>query len=122
MLRFQGLLAYKKGFALAMKIFDISKSFPKEETYSRTYQFRRSSTSVCTNIAESYRKRLYPKYFLSKLSDCDTENSETQTWIEFAYACNFILENQFNELITESLEVGKLINYKILNPNKFGLS
>ncbi|WP_290697315.1 four helix bundle protein [Lacinutrix sp.] len=122
MLRYQDLLAYKKAFALAMSIFNISKTFLKEETYSLTNQVRRSSRSVCANMAESYRKRIYPKHFLSKLSDCDAENSKTQTWIEFAYACKYISEIQFQELTKESIEVGKLINYMMLNPKKFGSS
>ena len=118
---YQDLLAYKKGFEVAMEIFEVSKSFPKEETYSLTDQIRRSSRSVCANIAESYRKRVYPKHFHSKLTDCDAENSETQTWLEFAYACKYINENIFNELTEKNKEVGKLINYMLLNPAKFGL-
>ncbi|WP_225036194.1 four helix bundle protein [Winogradskyella sp. SM1960] len=119
-MKFQDLLAYKKGFDLAMKILDVSKSFPKEETYSLTDQIRRSSRSVCANMAEAYRKRLYPKHFISKLTDCDAENSETQTWLEFALACDYISQEQFNELTDQSLEIGKLINYMIRNPEKFG--
>ncbi|MFT4612467.1 MAG: four helix bundle protein [Glaciecola sp.] len=122
MLRCQELLAYKKGFTLAMKIFEISKSFPKDKTYSLTDQIRRSTRSICANMTESYRERLYPTHLLSKLSDYDAENSETQTWIEFAYACNYISENQFNELNDGSLEVGRLINYMILNSKTFGSS
>ncbi|MBF8149695.1 four helix bundle protein [Winogradskyella sp. F6397] len=119
-MKFQDLLAYKKGFDLGMKILDVSKSFPKEETYSLTDQIRRSSRSVCANMAEAYRKRLYPKHFISKLTDCDAENSETQTWLEFALACDYISQEQFNELTDQSLEIGKLINYMIRNPEKFG--
>ncbi len=74
---FRKLLAYQKGFELAMSIFEISKLFPKEEKYSLTDQIRRSSRSVCANIAEAYRKRPYPKHFKSKLTDSDAENSET---------------------------------------------
>jgi four helix bundle protein len=74
---FRSLLAYKKGFELAMDIFESTKSFPKEETYSLTDQIRRSSRSVCINISEGYRKRRYSKHFISKLSDADAENSET---------------------------------------------
>ncbi|WP_179349750.1 four helix bundle protein [Winogradskyella pacifica] len=119
-MKFQDLLAYKKGFDLAMKILSVSKSFPKEETYSLTDQIRRSSRSVCANMAEAYRKRLYPKHFISKLTDCDAENSETQTWLEFSLASNYISTEQFNELTEQSIEVGKLINYMIRNPEKFG--
>ncbi|MES2543265.1 MAG: four helix bundle protein [Bacteroidota bacterium] len=121
-MRFQDLLAYQKSFDLAMKIFRISKSFPKEETYSLTDQIRRSSRSVSANIAEAYRKRIYPKHFHSKLTDCDAENSETQVWLEFSLACKYIDEEIFNELIKESNEIGKLINFMILNPQKFGVT
>ena len=119
-MRFQELLAYRKSFNLAMQIFEITKSFPKEETYSLTDQIRRSSRSVSTNISEAYRKRLYPKHFVSKLTDSDAENSETQTWLEFSLRCNYITDDFFKELTEQSNEVGKLINYMIRNPNKFG--
>ncbi len=121
-MKFQDLLVYQKSFSLAMKIFEITKSFPKEEMYSLTDQIRRSSRSVPANIAEAYRKRVYPKHFHSKLTDSDAENSETQVWLEFALKCNYINENTHNELLNESNEVGKLINYMILNPQKFGVS
>ncbi|AUP77732.1 four helix bundle protein [Flavivirga eckloniae] len=119
-MRFQDLLAYRKSFNLAMEIFHLSKHFPKEETYSLTDQVRRSSRSVCANISEAYRKRLYPKHFTSKLTDSDAENSETQTWLEFSLHCEYISKETYNNLMTESSEVGKLINYMIQNPGKFG--
>lgn len=121
-MKFQDLLAYKKAFSLAMNIYKLSKSFPKEETYSLTDQIRRSSRSICANIAESYRKRDYPKHFHSKLTDSDAENSETQVWLEFAYHCEYISEEIYKQYLSESDEVGKLINYMILNPNKFGVN
>ncbi len=95
-MKFQNLLAYQKSFSLAMKIFNITKSFPKEEMYSLTDQIRRSSRSVPANIAEAYRKRDYPKHFYSKLTDSDAENSETQVWLEFALKCNYINDNTHN--------------------------
>lgn len=107
-------------FELAMKIFETSKKFPKEERYSLTDQIRRSSRSVCSNIAEAYRKRNYPNHFKSKLSDSDAENSETQSWLQFANACNYIEESEFSELVRKSEEVGKLLNYMINNPGKYG--
>ena len=116
---FRKLLAYKKGFKLAMEIFEISKSFPKEETYSLTDQIRRSSRSVCVNIAESYRKRIYPKHFISKLSDSNAENAETLSWLEFALACNYITIKDKKELEYKNIEVGKLISYMMNNPDKF---
>lgn len=120
-MRFQDLLAYQKSFALAMNIFKISKSFPKEETYSLTDQIRRCSRSVSANIAEAYRKREYPKHFHSKLTDCDAENSEIQVWLEFALNCEYINLENYNKFISDSEEVGKLIHYMILNPQKFGV-
>ena len=120
-MKFQDLLAYQKSFALAMKIFKISKLFPKEETYSLTDQIRRCSRSVAANIAEAYRKREYPKHFHSKLTDSDAENSEIQVWLEFALNCEYINEENYTKLLSESQEVGKLINYMILNPQKFGV-
>lgn len=118
---YQDLLAYKKGFEVAMEIFEATKSFPSEEKYSLTDQIRRSSRSVCVNLAEAYRKRIYPNHFISKLTDSDAENSETQTWLEFALACKYINEITFNDLSTKNKEVDKLINYMILNPTKFGV-
>lgn len=113
------MLAYQKCFDLAMKVFVISKSFPKEETYSLTDQIRRSSRSVCANISEAYRKRRYEKHFISKLTDADAENSETQVWLQFAFACDYISKSQIGPLIKQSEEVGKLIQYMIDNPGKF---
>jgi len=119
-MRVQDLIAYKKGFNLAMSIFKVSKEFPKEETYSLTDQIRRSSRSVCANLSEAYCKRRYQKHFISKLTDCDAENAETQTWLEFAFSCDYIQKQTFEELTNESIEISKLINFMILNPKKFG--
>lgn len=118
---FKKLLAYQKAFELSMEIFELSKSFPKEETYSLTDQIRRCSRSVCANISEAYRKRSYPKHFKSKLSDSDSENSETQVWIDFSKSCNYINTKQQQVLTYRSQEVGKLINFMISNPEKFGV-
>lgn len=118
---FKELLAYKKAFMLAMKIFQISKNFPKEERYSLTDQIRRSSRSVCASLAESYRKRDYVAHFKSKLTDADMENSETVVWLDFALSCEYTTKEMHSELVKESIEVGKLINYMILNPQKFGV-
>lgn len=118
-MRFQDLLAYKKSFILSMEIFEVSKKFPSEEKYSLTDQIRRSSRSVSANIAEASRKIRYQKHFISKLSDSDSENAETQSWSEYALACNYLTNEVFNELTNKSLEVGKLINFMINNPDKF---
>lgn len=119
-MRFQDLLAYKKGFIVAMEIFELTKNFPKEEIYSLTDQIRRSSRSVTITIAEAYRKREYPKYFHSKLTYADSENSETQGWLEYALACKYISQEIHDSILEKSKEVGKLINFMILNPGKFG--
>lgn len=87
-----------------------------------TDQTRRSSRSVCANIAEAYRKRRYPAHFVSKLTDSDGENSETNVWLEFAYECNYISKEVFLDLSGKTQEVGKLINFMINNPDKFGCS
>ena len=121
-MKFQDLLAYKKSFDLAMQIFEVSKNFPKEEIYSLTDQIRRSSRSITVNISEAYRKRMYKKHFLSKLTDSDAENSETQTWLEFSLSCKYRNKELFDKLKFKSEEVGKLINYMILHPNKFGVN
>ncbi|QDW27040.1 four helix bundle protein [Pedobacter sp. KBS0701] len=113
------LLAYQKGFKLSMAIFHISKRFPSGEKYSLTDQIRRCSRSVCANLAEAYRKRKYPNHFVSKLSDADTENGETQTWLEFALACSYISEAEFNMLNNQAEEVAKLLVYMMNNPEKF---
>ncbi len=95
---FRELLAYQKGFRLAMEIFNVSKSFPPDEKYSLTDQIRRSSRSVGANIAEAYRKRRYTNHFISKLTDSDAENSETNVWLEFAHTCEYISEEANNNL------------------------
>ena len=118
---FKTLLAYQKGFELAMEIFHLTKEFPKSEVFGLSSQMIRSSRAVCSAIAESYRKRQYEKHFKSKLSDADSENSETQLWLDFSVACNYISEKKRMELQSKSEEVGKLLNYMINNPDKFGL-
>lgn len=110
---------YKLAFELSMKIFEISKRFPKEETYSLTDQIRRSSRSICSCMAEAHRKRLYPAHFVSKVSDADMENAETQTWLQFALACRYIIQQEHNELLSLSEEVGNLLYHMIHNPEKY---
>jgi four helix bundle protein len=117
---FKDLLAYKKSFELAMEIFEVSKLFPKEEKFALTDQVRRSSRSVAANIAEAYRKRRYVNHFISKLTDSDAENSETSVWLAFALKCEYINVEKCNELDNKNIEVGKLINFMINNPDKFG--
>lgn len=110
---------YKLAFELAMKIYVLSKTFPKEERYSLTDQIRRSSRSVCVCLAESWRKRQYEAYFVSKVSDSDMENTETQTWLEFALACEYINQETMDKLLEQTNEVGRLLYHMINNPEKY---
>jgi len=103
------LIVYQKAFDAAMRIFEHSKTFPKEETYSLTDQVRRSSRSVCANIAEAWRKRRYEKAFISKLSDAEGEAAETQVWLEFAVACGYMPREASKTLYTIYEEVLKLL-------------
>jgi four helix bundle protein len=119
---FSDLLVYKKSFELAMNIFELSKSFPKDEMYSLTDQIRRSSRSTNICLVEAYRKRRYKAHFISKLSDSDMENSETKGWLKFAFECKYIAEEQYEKLTVQSDEVDKLLNHMINNPEKYGVA
>jgi four helix bundle protein len=97
----------------------MSKSFPKEEGYALTGQMRRSSRSVCQNLREAWAKRRYEAHFVSKLTECDGENSETDTCLDFAKDCHYINEQQHKELVTVCAEVGKMLGSMIGNPDTF---
>ena len=84
------LKVYQKAFSAAMQIFELSRKFPREETYSLTDQIRRSSRSVCANLSEAWRKRRYEAAFVAKLNDCEAEAAETQTWLDFAMECQYL--------------------------------
>ena len=116
---YKKLIDYQKAFSSAMKIFEISKKFPQEAMFGLTNQIRRSSRSVCSNMAEAYRKRRYEAHFISKLTGADTENTETQVWLDFVLACSYITPEEYHELYPYTEEVGKLISYMIDNPAKF---
>ena len=116
---FRSLAAYQKSFLLASSIFRMTKTFPKEERYSLTDQIRRSSRSVSANLAECYGRRRYPKHFVSKISDCVSENFETQSWLEFALDANYIDQATFDQYINASEEVGKILTFMEWNPDKF---
>jgi four helix bundle protein len=113
------LNVYKKAYSLAMKIFEISKSFPKEERYALTNQIRRSSRSVCLNLREAWSKRRYEAHFISKLTDCDGENSETNSSVDFAYNCGYISREEHKYLTDKTSEIGKMLGSMIKNPNSF---
>ena len=116
---FKDLVVYKKAFELAMDIFEMTKSFPKEEKYSLVDQIRRSSRSVCACIAESYRKRQYEAHFIAKISDADMENSETQVWLDFSLKCKYINLEKYKSLLSKASEVGRLLHHMIANPDKY---
>ena len=105
---------YKLAFEAAMEIFEISKKFPVEEKYSLTDKIRRSSRSVCSNLAEAFRKRKYPKAFVSKLSDSEGEGAETQVWLDFALRCQYI-DNPLHKTLFENYDhvIGKLVNMSL---------
>ena len=113
------LKVYQKAFELAMEIFSLSKTWPKEETYSLTDQIRRSSRSVCTNLQEAWAKRRYKAHFISKLTDADGENSETNTWVDFAFRCGYIQKAIHIDLSNKSEEVGKMLGSILKNPDSF---
>lgn len=114
-------LPFKNFFCLAIDIFEIFKSYPKEKTYSLTDQIRRCSLFVCSCLAEAYRKRRYAKHFISKLTDADRENPETSTCLDFAYHCKCINEDIYIDFTERCEGLGKLINKMINNPHKFGV-
>ena len=113
------LIVYKKAYSLSMRIFELSKSFPKEEQYALTNQIRRSSRSVCLNLREAWSKRRYEAHFVSKLTDCDGENSETDSSLNFARGCNYISHKEHELLTEQTLEIGKMLGSMINNPESF---
>ena len=113
------LTVYQKAFGTSMSIFDVSKQFPADERYSLTSQIRRSSRSVCLNLREAWAKRRYEAHFLSKLTDCDGENGETETSLDFALACGYISNHVHQELVGANLEVARMLSSMIRSPDKF---
>ncbi|OFW52537.1 MAG: four helix bundle protein [Actinobacteria bacterium RBG_13_35_12] len=116
---FRDLEVYQKAFKAAMRIYEVTKSFPPEEKYSLTDQIRRASRSVCSNIAEGWRKRKYIAVFKNKLTDSMQEASETQSWLEFCLACKYIEEALFKELDEEYERIILMINSMERNAKKF---
>jgi len=111
------LNVFKLSFEAGMEVFEITKSFPREETYSLTDQIRRSSRSVSGNIAEAFRKRKYPKSFVSKLSDSEGEAAETQVWLDYAFRCNYIAEIQHTTLNEKYDHIIGMLVKMSLNPD-----
>ena len=115
------LEVYKLAFQAAMRIFALTRQFPRQETYSLTDQIRRSSRSVCSNIAEAWRKRRYEAAFVSKLNDAESEAAETQVWISFAVQCGYLSQEVGQELHQTYDHIsGKLVNM-ITNPDPWVL-
>ncbi len=108
---------YRLAFTKAMRIFEFSKSFPREERYSLTDQVRRSSRAVCANLAEAWRKRRYEGAFLTKLTDAEAEAAETQTWLEFAVACEYLDRNTGNDLLEAYDHILAMLVKMIGNPS-----
>lgn len=113
------LIVYQKAFSAAMEIFYLSKKFPAEEKYSLTDQIRRSSRSVNANITEAWRKRRYEKSFVNKLNDADGEAAETQNWLDFAFACEYIDEEIYLDLYKKYDEVLAIIVSMTVNSDKW---
>ena len=118
-LSFRDLKVYKAAFSLQQEIFEGSKGFPKEELYSLTNQIRRSSRSIGANLAEAWQKRLYPAHFVSKLSDSDAEQAETQHWLDTALACEYIPEQLHERLMKRCAEIGRMLGGMIAHPERF---
>ncbi len=114
--RHTNLDVYKKAFETAMQIFEVTKTFPKEEIYSLTDQVRRSSRSVNANLAEAWRKRRYEAHFISKLSDAETEAGETQSWLEFCVACKYLDKKQATSFYKSYDDIIRIIVSMIRNP------
>ncbi len=113
------LRVYQKAYALAVELFELSKEFPKEERYALTDQIRRSTRSVCANLREAWANRRYPAHFVSKLTDCDGENSETDTWLDFAMGCGYLTAARHKKLTDECSFIGSMLGKMINNPGPF---
>ena len=113
------LIAYQKAYERAMKIFEMSRTFPPEERYALTGQIRRASRSVCLNLREAWAKRRYEPHFVSKLTDCDGENGETESCLDFARDCGYINQATHDSLVAASNEIGRLLGSMIQHPEKF---
>lgn len=116
---YENLTIYRFAYRLAMELFRLSPPFPKEERYALTDQIRRLSRSVAANKAEGYRKRQYPKMFLNKLSDADSELAETGVWLNFAYDCGYLAKDQYLKLLEDNREIGRMLGGMLANGDRF---
>ena len=115
------LIVYQKAYKLAMKVFKLSQSFPEEERFVLTSQIRRSSRSVCLNLREAWAKRRYEAHFISKLTDCDGENAETDSSLDFAKDCDcgYLDADKYSDLASLNSEIGRMLGAMINDPKKF---
>ena len=116
---YRDLRVYQLTFEVQQEVFHISKVFPKEETYALTDQSRRSSRSVGANIAEAWHKRRYVAHFVSKLTDADGEQAETQHWLDTAFACEYISSAQRDNLVAKCQRIGQMLGTMMKEPEKW---
>ena len=116
---FKDLRVYKLAFEVQQEIFETSKRFPTEERYSLTDQIRRASRSIGANLAEAWQKRRYVAHFVSKLTDADGEQAETQHWLDTAAACNYVSEKEQEVLLAKCSRVGQMLGTMMTKPEKF---
>jgi four helix bundle protein len=115
----KNLIVYQEAYAFAMEIYELSKQWPPEERYALIDQIRRSSRSVCSNLREAWSKRRYEAHFISKLTDADGENSETDTWLDFARDCGYLSHEDHQRLTEKCSSIGKMIGGMLNNPSSF---
>ena len=116
------LTVYQREYELSMRVFVVTKAFPREERYALTSQMRRSSRSICLNLREAWAKRRYEPAFIAKLTDCDGENSETDSALDFAHDCGYIDQDTHKELTRLTGEIGRMLGSMIQRPDKFLLT
>jgi four helix bundle protein len=116
---FKDLRVYKLAFELQHEIFNTSKRFPAEERYALTDQIRRASRSIGANLSEAWQKRLYLAHFVSKLTDADGEQAETQHWLDTATACNYVSEREQDALLAKCSRIGQMLGTMMAKPEKF---
>ncbi len=119
---YRDLNVYQLSYQVAMKVFEVTKDFPKEEKCSLVDQIRRSSRSIPANLAEAWRKRAYKKMFISKVFDCCAEAGETEVWLDFAKDCGYLSKENHTQLFTDYQTINKMLNGIINNANKFCLN
>jgi four helix bundle protein len=116
---FKDLRVYKLAFELQQDIFETSKGFPAEERYALTDQIRRASRSIGANLSEAWQKRLYVAHFISKLTDADGEQAETQHWLDTAVACDYLSENLQKTMLEKCFRIGQMLGTMMAKPEKF---